>query len=242
MPGSVESLGASFRLECSCTEHEEAQGPAYPWAVTTQPRLLIRWFGPDLETLLTAMGLELQDGAIELASARIQVERADGLPAGQPRLMVEELAQALDQDADPDPDPGRRQNLPLDLVAIGWATVEFDRAARDVGGAWRSAHPDRLLGASAWSSPEDHPAKLLLDPNTEGRLAGALARYGEGPIALYLGVSDLVRASRDLRARPGIGPLGEEWLCPGSNPDGPFLILVEGTSAPDKSNRVPSQP
>ena len=212
--------------------------------MTTRRRLLIRWFGQDLETLLAGLGLQLRDGAIELASARIQVESADHLAPDRPRLMVEELAEALaqaqDQAADPDPD--RRQNLALDLVAVGWATVEFDRAARDVGGAWQSAGDDRLLGASAWWSPEDHPATLLLEPNTEGRLAGALARYGEGPIALYLSVPDPARIGAARKARPASGPLGEEWLYPGSNPAGPFLILVGGRPAPANTNRVPSQP
>ena len=111
-----------------------------------------------------------------------------------------------------------------------------------MGGAWQPAGDDRLLGASAWCSPEDHPTTFLLEPNTEGRLAGALARHGEGPIALYLGVSDPAQAGAASRARPAMGPLGDEWLYPGSNPAGPFLILVGGQPAPDHTNRVPSQP
>jgi hypothetical protein len=190
--------------------------------VTTRPRLLIKWAGEELDALLGALGLELADGPIELVSARIEIERADLLPAGQPRLRVEELPEAGETGRD----TARQFNLPLDLGAVGWATVELDRAAREVGGTWESAAHDRLLGAAAWRSPKDHPATVILEPNTEGRLARALARYGEGPIVLYLGVPDPAQAGADLRARLGSGPLGEEWLLPGSNPAGPFMILV----------------
>ena len=31
---------------------------------------------------------------------------------------------------------------------------------------------------------------LLLEPRTEGRLAAALARHGEGPVAIYLAAAD----------------------------------------------------
>jgi hypothetical protein len=179
------------------------------------------------------LGLELQDGAIELTSARIEIDRSQPA-AGQPRLQVEALPAESGQEP--------RTSGPLDLAAVGWATVELDRAARDVGGIWESAAHDRLLGASVWRSPEDHPSTLLLEPNTEGRLAGALARYGEGPIALYLRVRDPGQAGANFRARPGSGPFGEEWLILGPNPAGPFLILVADQPAPENANRVPSQP
>ena len=215
------------------SQHLVAQRPAYPSTVTIRPRLLITWTGRDLERVLGALGTELQDGAIELPSARIELDRTD-LPAGQARLRVEALSPGSGQDA--------RAPGSLDLAAVGWATVELERAARDVGGAWESAAHDRLLGAAAWRSPVDHPATLLLEPNTEGRLAGALARYGEGPIVIYLRLGDLGQVAARMRARPGAGPLGEEWLIPGPNPAGPFLILAADPDAPPNADRVPSQP
>jgi hypothetical protein len=227
------SLRGSLRQECSWSEHQVAQWPTYPWTVRTQPRLLITWAGDDLEALLGALGLDLQDGAIELASARLEVDRSEPV-AGRPRLRVEELPAGSG--------PGAVATEPLDLAAVGWATVELERAARDVGGTWEPAAHDRLLGATAWRSPQDHPATLLLEPNTEGRLAGALARHGEGPIALYLRARDPGRVGAVLRARPGSGPFGEEWLIPGLNPAGPYLILVAEQPAPEDPDRVPSQP
>lgn len=225
-------MRAPFRRECSCSEHEEAQSSGYPPRVTTQPRLLITWAGEDLETLLTAVGLRVRDGVFELASARIEIDRATP-PPGRPRLRIEELATGSGQESGT---PG-----PLDLAALGWATVELDRAARELGGAWESAPDDRLLGASVRQSTQSSPARLLLEPNTEGRLAGALARYGEGPIALYLRVPDPGRVGADLKAQPGSGPLGREWLVPDPNPAGPFLIVVGDQAAPRNANGVPSQ-
>ncbi len=210
-----------------------ASWPTYPWTVRTQSRLLITWAGEDLEGLLDTLGLELAGGVVELAAARIEIDRSQPA-AGQPRLQVEALPAGSGQEP--------RTSGPLELVAVGWATIEFDRAARDVGGIWESAAPDHLLGAAVWRSPEDHPATLLLEPNTEGRLTGALARYGEGPIALYLRVGDPGQAGVDFRARPGSGPFGEEWLIPGPDPAGPFLILVAHQPAPENADRVPSQP
>jgi len=188
--------------------------------------------------LLGTLGLELQDGAIELASARIEIDRSQPA-AGQPRLQVEALPAGSGQEP--------RTSGPLDLAAVGWATVELDRAARDVGGMWESAAHDHLLGAAVWRSLDDHPATLLLEPNTEGRLAGALAHYGEGPIALYLELPDPKGVAECLRARPGIGPLGSQWLVIGRDPAGPFLILVgeratPGNATAGNANRVPSQP
>jgi len=193
---------------------------------------LITWTGGDLEALLGGLGLDLQDGAIELASARIEVDGSEPV-AGRPRLRVEELPAGSGQ--------GALAPEPLDLAAVGWATVELERASRDVGGTWQPAAHDRLLGAAVWRAPEDHPTALLLEVNTEGRLAGALARHGEGPIALYLRVPDPGHAGADLRARPGSGPFGEEWLVPGRYPAGPFLILVGDQPAPRNADRVPSQ-
>ena len=85
---------------------------------------------------------------------------------------------------------------PLRLAGLGWATVELDRAADELG-MWLGEAPDPgapdaadpLLGArarvrDAGGLPGD--AVLLLEPSTEGRLAASLARDGEGPAALYL--------------------------------------------------------
>lgn len=92
----------------------------------------------------------------------------------------------------------------LPVVGIGWATVELERAARDLDAAfvragmpqaaWTPGPRDELLGASAWVSrdwwptwsSDDPPAIVLLEPDTEGRLAATLARFGESVGAIYV--------------------------------------------------------
>jgi hypothetical protein len=94
--------------------------------------------------------------------------------------------------------------LGLQIAGIGWASVELERAAGDLDAAfhragmpkpaWTPASRDDLLGASAWSSnewwptwsQEEPPAIVVLEPDTEGRLAAALARFGEGVRAIYV--------------------------------------------------------
>ena len=97
-----------------------------------------------------------------------------------------------------------------ELVGIGWATVELERAARDLGaelgidpGAWVPTARDVLLGARAWTAPapvDAGPAIVLLEPDTEGRLAATLVRFAEGVGAVYL--RDPVGDSSALAATP----------------------------------------
>lgn len=135
------------------------------------------------------------------------------------------------------------------LLAIGWATIDLDRAARSIlpearpgGGRTTTstsrpgAHWDESLGARSRLLPV-RPGGLpvvLLEPSTEGRLAAALARFGEGPAALYVrvGSEPLVSVAERLR-RSGLmigrvdhGPLGEQLLAPSSRPWGPHVLLV----------------
>lgn len=127
------------------------------------------------------------------------------------------------------------------LAGVGWATVELERAARelDPAGTWIQSPRDALLGATAWRhlEPEpkveppverpdepadapgatvagDQPVLLLLEPDTEGRLAASLVRFGEGVAAIYL------RAG----SAPGPTPLG----APGDGPLGPGRIVLGG--------------
>jgi len=131
----------------------------------------------------------------------------------------------------------------LAVVAVGWATVELDRAEGEMaltGSALDvEAHPDRpdeLLGARARflpAAPGGIPL-VLLEPSNEGRLAAALARHGEGPTVLYLGPLDpadgpdlLDRlAASGVRIRTGASALGPAGLVVGRPLDGPQLVLV----------------
>jgi hypothetical protein len=144
---------------------------------------------------------------------------------------------------------------PLRLAGLGWATVELDRAADELG-MWLGEAPDPdapdaadpLLGArarvrDAGGLPGD--AVLLLEPSTEGRLAAALARDGEGPAALYLrpaaGLGAWAAAARPrgvtLSARR-VGPLGGSVLVAGGPVAGPHLVIVDTPAAP--ASRTPA--
>ena len=131
------------------------------------------------------------------------------------------------------------------VAGIGWATVELDRAVADLGAdlgtTFEPAARDALLGASVRRSVRTEPRVLLLEPDTEGRLSGALARHGEGPVALYLSVPHLAALPTTLSIRAGSSPLGPARLVLAGQPWGPFLVLVEEPSKHD-ADRVPSEP
>jgi hypothetical protein len=130
-----------------------------------------------------------------------------------------------------------------ELAAIGWATVELERAARELGtelgidpGAWVPAARDALLGARAWSAsaPADAgPTIVLLEPDTEGRLAATLVRFAEGVAAVYLrdevaGASAPAFASPDVRTSAlGQSALGPARVVPGGPAWGPHVLLLE---------------
>jgi hypothetical protein len=137
------------------------------------------------------------------------------------------------------------QGARAEVAAIGWATVELDRAAASLGTKLQTTFEptsrDALLGASVRRSTGKEPLILIEEPDTEGRLSGALARHGEGPVALYLRVPSLEQLPGQLSIRAGSGPLGPARLVLAGQPWGPFLILVEGLSK-QVADRVPSEP
>lgn len=118
----------------------------------------------------------------------------------------------------------------LRLAGIGWATVDAERAQQeldarlgpvdDPAGTWVLTPRDAALGARAWlrvpsaTSPGE-TALVLLEPDTEGRIAASLARFGEGVAVIYLGDGS-----------PGAGRLLHSdgmW--------GPHVVLVGGSDA-----------
>jgi hypothetical protein len=141
----------------------------------------------------------------------------------------------------------------LPIVGIGWATVELERAAEDLSSAfvragmpppaWIPAPRDELLGASAWVSREwwptwgsdDPPAIVLLEPDTEGRLAATLAMAGEGVGAIYVaprpdappGAIDPARLGR-----PTPGPLGSGRTVLARPAWGPHVIVLDRPVTP----------
>ncbi len=126
--------------------------------------------------------------------------------------------------------------LELPVVGVCWATVELDRAACELAvlGPVETAPRDATLGGTARRSRRDgplRPALILLEPNEEGLLAAALARFGEGVRAIYLGPLD--RA--DVDDTPGLGParpgpLGPTRLVIGRPPWGPHALVLAGAA------------
>ena len=130
------------------------------------------------------------------------------------------------------------------VVGRGWATVELERAAAELrdslapGAVFREAARSALLGARSLvgrAGPEDPAADgadrpdwiVLLEPDTEGRLAGYLAHFGEGWAATWAMPDDPTRL-RDSGLAPG--PLGEERLAEGTAIAGPFRLLLSAAT------------
>jgi len=119
-------------------------------------------------------------------------------------------------------------------IVQGWATVDLDRAAADLASelgcdvAEFLPAPDSIvLGARCRVADGVLPGGTrlaILEPRTEGRLAAALARHGEGPLVAWARSSD---APTRRPATVRHGPFGPERLQPGGPPQGPFLLLIE---------------
>lgn len=151
---------------------------------------------------------------------------------------------------------------PAPGMAIGWATVDLERAAAEQAGdasaatsataattakataapaATAPAPDDLLLGARCrlLTPSAGGMEVVLLEPSTEGRLAASLARFGEGPVVLYLRIP--TRSLARLRvvapasgvhcSRPAPGPFGSSVLLLDGPPSGPHLVVTEAAAA-----------
>ncbi|MEO5703823.1 MAG: hypothetical protein ABIZ52_02165 [Candidatus Limnocylindrales bacterium] len=110
------------------------------------------------------------------------------------------------------------------VTGIGWATVDADRALVQLDGllapagegeespppsSWTPLARDAALGARVWlramANSGSGPWLVVLEPDTESRLAASLARFGEGVAVVYLG-EGLLRSGRLVRGGPAWGP------------------------------------
>jgi hypothetical protein len=122
-------------------------------------------------------------------------------------------------------------------LAVGWATVELDRAARELshllaaGAGFSPAASSVILGARSRSGPAAKAGLwiALLEPETEGRLAGTLARSGEGWAASWV-LAGPTATQRRSAERPG--PFGSERLVLGGPFAGPHRFVVEAVPSP----------
>ena len=202
-------------------------------------RLVVEWrladpglVGGDLAELLglPRPDLDAEALAIPLVGGVVRLVRS---PAGH----AERLTVAVDRSVG-GPGPVAAEVARLRLLGVGWATVELDRGTRaleaELGlppGAFAPAADDGWLGArchvARLGGGGASPSAILLEPSTEGRLAAALARHGEGPVALWLLRPGVATAA----VRPG--PLGPARLIHGPAPWGPFVLLAsDGPAAP----------
>ena len=120
-------------------------------------------------------------------------------------------------------------------VALGWATVELDRAALELAAelrigvaAFLPAADSVVLGARcriAYGVLTGGRPLVLLEPATEGLLAVALARRGEGPAATWDRAADATTTPGTGTAQPG--PFGLERLAPGGPAHGPYRLLID---------------
>jgi hypothetical protein len=137
---------------------------------------------------------------------------------------------------------GEARESPGRVVAIGWSTIELDRAAAELGAAF-DILPDRFVDAGGsialgarcriGRGVLEGLSLVLLEPATEGLLAASLARVDEGPVAVWLTAAGLApttapgqATSAAASARRG-GPLGPERLLLGGPIHGPYRLLVE---------------
>jgi hypothetical protein len=120
------------------------------------------------------------------------------------------------------------------VVAVGWATVELDRADAELrtaltlpSGAFVQADDSVVLGARcrvARAALDPGIAVVLVEPSTEGRLAAWLARFGEGPAALWLATPPGRETTLLSPEQPG--PLGPERLVVGGSRHGPYRLVA----------------
>lgn len=124
-------------------------------------------------------------------------------------------------------------------LAVGWATVELDRAVRELdhllvpGASFLDAPPSEHLGArcrlgqAGPEAPQGAATIVLMEPASEGRLAATLARHGEGWCATWYGTAHDEGVHLGPRAVPRPGPLGPERLVSSGTASGPHRLLVE---------------
>ena len=118
-------------------------------------------------------------------------------------------------------------------LARGWATVEIERAAVELaarlrpGAVFEPVERSAALGARCLrgAALEDVEWIVLLEPDTEGRLAGYLARHGEGWAATWQ-AADEGDGETAVRRGTSPGPFGPEWLEVDEPRVGPFRFRV----------------
>lgn len=128
-------------------------------------------------------------------------------------------------------------------LAVGWTTVEAERAEAEVTaaavpgtvGPFVAAARDDLLGATCRVTALTSAAVpgvrslVLLEPSAEGPLAASLARLGEGPAVVWLaGGATTAALPGGILSASAAGPFGAERLVLAGGRDGRLLLVVDG--------------
>lgn len=190
----------------------------------------IRWSTRDPDALVARLrgsGFTVESGrVVDFPSATI------GIDAGTSSTDRLEIAEGS---ALPGSSPGPHPNGVEDVLAIGWATVDSQRFVAGLGPAAVEQLPDDPhLGAFVVRDGLARPATLIVEPSTEGRLSATLARSGEGPVAIYLGLGGTELDALAAAARQGgvhvstvqPGPLGPSAVLLGGRIWDPVVLLV----------------
>jgi len=135
-------------------------------------------------------------------------------------------------------DAGRPDARPLgasEPIALGWATVDLDRAIPEIAlglglstDAFDLSVDSEILGARGLMVPAAIAGVSLaiLEPSTEGRLAAALARSGEGPVAVWFLAQEVAEIPRGAIGQEQPGPFGPERLASGGLVGGLYRFIV----------------
>lgn len=143
-------------------------------------------------------------------------------------------------------DPAAIAGRVAGLVAVGIATVDVGRLAaalappliREPAAVGSPVSPGPVEEIDEWLGARTRPVAaplvplVLLEPSTEGRLAGALARSGEGPLVAWVRLD----AHRDRPWPSGVvqrTALGPGLIIRSGGRWGPFLIGLRGPTSPD---------
>ena len=143
---------------------------------------------------------------------------------GPAARLIEGAIEAADAAA-----PGVRDRV----IAVGWATVDLDRTIRALAAelgvapeAFVAADDSQAIGGTGRVAPgvlAGGRSLAILEPVTEGVLAGTLARWDEGPRIVWIETDD-VGAAQGGPAVPG--PFGPEHLIAGQPADGLLRLVV----------------
>jgi hypothetical protein len=125
--------------------------------------------------------------------------------------------------------PGGRSRV----VAVGWATVDLDRTiealAAELGvppEAFVATDDSQAIGGTGRAAPSvlaGGRSLAVVEPVTEGMLAGTLARWDEGPRIVWIETDDGGAA----QGGPVLaGPFGPERLVAGQPADGLLRLVV----------------